>query len=71
MASFGNFVKSMLPSLSELKVKPSFCFPFEISCDPTATKNKEVSKKQGTLLKLRCQDLAGLHKRAVWNGPTS
>ena len=32
-----NFVKSMLPSLSELKGTPSFCFAFKIPDDPTAT----------------------------------
>ena len=37
MVSFENFVKSMPPSLSELKVSPSFCFPFKIPDDPTAT----------------------------------
>ena len=37
MASFENFVKSMPPSLSELKVSPSFCFPFKIPDDPIAT----------------------------------
>ena len=37
MASFENFVKSMPPSLSELKVTPSFCFPFKIPDNPTAT----------------------------------
>ena len=37
MVSFENFVKSMPPSLSELKVKPSFCFPFKIPDDPTTT----------------------------------
>ena len=37
MVSFENFVKSMRPSLSELKVKPNFCFPFKISDDLTAT----------------------------------
>ena len=37
MVSFENFVKSMPPSLSELKVTPSFCFPFKIPDDPTAT----------------------------------
>ena len=36
MVSFENFVKSMPPSLSELKVTPSFCFPFKIPDDPTA-----------------------------------
>ena len=37
MVSFEHFVKSMPPSLSELKVTPSFCFPFKIPDDPTAT----------------------------------
>ena len=37
MVSFENFVKSMPPSLLELKVTPSFCFPFKIPDDPTAT----------------------------------
>ena len=37
MVSFENFVKSMPPSLSELKVTPSFCFPFKIPDNPTAT----------------------------------
>ena len=38
MVSFENFVKSMPPSLSELKVRPSFCFAFKIPDNPTATK---------------------------------
>ena len=37
MVSFENFVKSMQLSLSKLKVTPSFCFPFKIPDDPTAT----------------------------------
>ena len=37
MVSFENFVKSMPPSLSELKVTPSFCFPLKIPNDPTAS----------------------------------
>ena len=37
MVSFEKFVKSMLPSLLELKVTPSFCFPFKIPDNPTAT----------------------------------
>ena len=37
MVSFENFVKSMPPSLSELRVTPSFCFPFKIPDDPTAS----------------------------------
>ena len=34
---FEIFVKSMPPSLSELKVIPSFCFAFKIPDDVTAT----------------------------------
>ena len=37
MVSFENFVKSIPPSLSELKVIPSFCFAFKIPDDMTAT----------------------------------
>ena len=37
MVSFENFVKSMPPSLSELKITPSFCFPNMIPHDPTAS----------------------------------
>ena len=37
MVSFEIFVKSMPPSLSELKVLPSFCFAFKIPDDMTAT----------------------------------
>ena len=35
--NFENFVKSMMPSLLELKVTPSFCFAFKIPDDVTAT----------------------------------
>ena len=38
MLSFENFVKSMPPSLSELKVTPSFCFAFKITDDVAASK---------------------------------
>ena len=34
---FENFVKSMMFCLSKLKVTPSFCIPFKISDDPTAS----------------------------------
>ena len=37
MVSFEKFVKSMPPSLSELKVIHSFCFAFKIPDDVTAT----------------------------------
>ena len=37
MVSFEIFVKAMPPSLSELKVTPSFCFPFKIPDDHAVT----------------------------------
>ena len=37
MVSFEIFVKAMLPSLSELKVLPSFCFAFKIPDDVAAS----------------------------------
>ena len=37
MVSFENFVKSMTPSLLELKITPSFCFAFKIPDNVTAT----------------------------------
>ena len=37
MVSFESFVKAMPPSLSELKVLPSFCFAFKIPDDVTVT----------------------------------
>ena len=36
---FENFVKSIMFSLSKLKVTPSFCFAFKIPDDPTASSN--------------------------------
>ena len=42
MVSFENFVKLMPPSLSESKVTPSFCFPFKIPDDPTATRLSNI-----------------------------
>ena len=44
MVSFEIFVKAMPPSLSELKVLPSFCFAFKIP-DDVAVTNKEVGEK--------------------------
>ena len=38
MISFENFVKSMPPSLPELKLTPSFCFAFKIPDNVTATR---------------------------------
>ena len=37
MVSFEIFVKAMPPSLSELKVRPSFCFAFKIPDDVAAS----------------------------------
>ena len=37
MVSFENFVKLASPSLSELKVTPSFCFAFKIPDNVTAS----------------------------------
>ena len=37
MVSFEIFVKAMPPSLSELKVTPSFCFAFKIPDDVAAS----------------------------------
>ena len=51
MVSFENFVKSMPPSLSELKFTPSFCFAFEIPDDPTAT-NNHVGPKISAKIKI-------------------
>ena len=45
MVSFEIFVKAMPPSLSELKVLTSFCFPIKIRNDRTA------SNKDGPLMK--------------------
>ena len=44
MLSFENFVKSMLPSLSELKVTPSFCFAFKIPDDRAVTNAEPFEK---------------------------
>ena len=38
MVSFENFVKLVLPSLSELKVTPIFCFAFKIPDDVSASR---------------------------------
>ena len=43
MVSFEIFVKAMPPSLSELKVLPSFCFAFKIPDDVTVTNIQSVS----------------------------
>ena len=45
MVSFENFVKLVSPSLSELKVTPSFCFAFKIPDDVTASNLYPASEK--------------------------
>ena len=52
MVSFEIFVKSMPPSLSELKVLPSFCFAFKIPDNVTVTRlymviGKRLGKQVG------------------------
>ena len=43
MVSFEIFVKAMPPSLSELKVLPSFCFAFKIPDDHAVTNNYKAN----------------------------
>ena len=52
MVSFENFVKSLPPSLSELKVKPIFCFPIKIRDNPTASIRYLIQKVKKFLSKL-------------------
>ena len=51
MVSFEIFVKAMPPSLSELKVLPSFCFAFKIP-DNVATSNNAISTNSIRILSL-------------------
>ena len=44
MVSFEIFVRAMLPSLSELKVLPSFCFAFKIPDYRAVTNTYVVSR---------------------------
>jgi hypothetical protein len=50
MLSFEKFVKSMPPSLSELKVTPSFCFAFKIPDDVAASNVHVPGKVRGKKL---------------------
>ena len=50
MVNFENFVKSMTPTLLELKVTPSFCFTFKIPDDRTATSIKYLPSKVAVLI---------------------
>ena len=49
MVSFEIFVKAMPPSLSELKVLPSFCFPIKIRDDRTASSTYVLSRSVGSM----------------------
>ena len=51
MVSFEIFVKAMPPSLSELKVLPSFCFAFKIPDNVAASNVLHI------LIRLRCESL--------------
>ena len=42
MVSFEIFVKAMPPSLSEIKVRPSFCFAFKIPDDVAASTKEKM-----------------------------
>ena len=55
MVSFEIFVKAMPPSLSELKVLPSFCFAFKIP-DDVAASNTYLVKEFG----------GGIQRVAIW-----
>ena len=50
MVSFEIFVKAMPPSLSELKVLPSFCFAFKIPDDVAASNIYTVHEIQGPFI---------------------
>jgi hypothetical protein len=74
MVSFENFVKSLPPSLSELKVKPIFCFPIKIRDDPTASNMHRViyvfvnyigSRKS---IYLSCGNIPLLRQQKGWVG---
>ena len=67
MVSFEIFVKSMPPSLSELKVIPSFCFAFKIPDDMTAT----TIDKGTPIFEKMCHPFSGhqgrVHRLLLWN----
>ena len=53
MVSFEIFVKAMPPSLSELKVTPSFCFPIKIRDDRTASNGYVSFSNKFSLFQLK------------------
>ena len=54
MVSFEMFVKAMPPSLSELKVLPSFCFAFKIPEDVAASNMHGLNSFNATFGKCIC-----------------
>ena len=46
IAIFENFVKSMTPCLSKLKVTPSFCLGFKIPDDLSPDRNQYLKSKK-------------------------
>ena len=60
MVSFENFVKSMTPSLLELKVPPNFCFAFKIPDDVTATNMYRA--RSCDLGEVNCKSIHAVHK---------
>ena len=67
MVSFENFVKSMPPSLSELKVTPRFCFPIKIRDDRTTTYLWYLLKITTLLVYLAPESMCDLKKRGATN----
>ena len=64
MLSFENFVNSMPPSVSELKVTPSFCFAFKIP-DDVAASIRTIWKRNGNATFLNFSQIGW--KNMVWN----
>ena len=64
MLTFENFVKSMPPSLLELKVTPSFCFAFKIPDDRAVTNIKEKKKSHESLQSYQLTGQADSAKKA-------
>ena len=58
MVSFEDFVKSMPPSLWELKVITSFCFAFKIPDNMTATTSRATLEYEVLSLKYDVRDVS-------------
>ena len=62
MVSFEIFVKGVPPSLSELKVLPSFCFAFKIPDDVAASTNYILEYINNKAL-IRCRPIR--HRKSM------